>query len=98
MKTIDVFSRVHGIEYGFLVDMIRQWQLHQNTVHLWVFVQGDDPGHDLVMRCAGVQTVDSRVHPRICRLTFLVTDIDLAGGVFTDQDHGESGCHAMCGF
>ena len=47
VEAIDVLPRIHRLEDALLVDVCRQWNLHQDAVYLRVGVQRVDDSQEL---------------------------------------------------
>ncbi|MCY1183823.1 hypothetical protein D9M73_244730 [compost metagenome] len=57
MKTVHVLDRVNGMDHRGFIDVVRQWQLHQDPVHRDVGVQLRDQFQHLVLTGTSRQAV-----------------------------------------
>ena len=89
MEAVDVLVRVDGIDDGLLVDLVGQWQLHQDAVHGRVVVQFLDLGQQRLLAGAGVHLVLIGVHAGFDGLFALGADVDLTGRIFAHENDGQ---------
>jgi hypothetical protein len=98
MKTVHVFRRIDRLDHPLLVDVLRQGQLHQDTVHRRIAVQIGDQRQQFTLAGRGGQLVLEAAHARGDSLLALVAHVYLAGGVTAHQHHGKSGLKIVGSF
>ena len=87
MQAVDIFFRADCVDHRLLGYLVGHGKLHQNAVHLRVFVQCLNFVEKRVLRGVGGQAELQRVHADLfCRNAF-IADVDLAGSIFADQHH-----------
>ncbi len=89
VKAVDILQRIDRIEHGAGVDGTGQGQLHQYAVDGGIVVQLLDQVQQVVLGDFRRQTVFQRAHAGLARLGQLAIDVDFAGRVVADQDHGQ---------
>ena len=89
MKPIHIFGRIDGVDDLGRIDMGGQRQLHQDAMHQRVGIEARHKRQDLGLGRGGIKLVLETRHTRRDGLHTLVLDIDLAGGILADQDHGK---------
>ena len=95
MKAVHVLGLVDRLDHLVLVDMFRQGQLHQNTVHLRVGIQFGDNAEQLRFRNR-LRLADRRVaNPHLGRRLGLTRHIRHAAGIFAHQNHDQMGHPAV---
>ena len=92
MKAIDILVRIDRHDHGFFVQTLGQRQLYQDSVNGLIGVQPFDQRDQVGLRDIGRQPVFETFHVGGDGRLVLGRNIDLAGGVFTDQHHGQTGC------
>ena len=91
MKSVDVFAWVHSLHHGFLVDVLWEWQLHQDAVYRGVMVQLLDHPQQTALREAVFFQSGSGVQAALLRRLGFVGDVGLGGGVSSYQDGHQVG-------
>ena len=97
MESVDVLCRVDGLQHGVLVDVVRQWKLHQDAVNAVVVVQPLDRVQDVLLRCRAGQPDRLGHHSGLLGGPLLVANVHRGGGVVSDEHHGKTGHDAMLG-
>lgn len=64
-------------------------------MHSRIIVETLDQGEQLLLGDVGRQDVLERFHPDLDRAAVLVADVNLAGRIVADQDHGQAGRHMV---
>ena len=88
-QAVNILVGIDLLDCGRFVEAFRQGQLQQDAVDLIVVIQTGNQRLDV--RLAGIsrQMVMQGSHAAFLGLAHLVAHIDLAGRIFTDQDHRE---------
>ena len=86
MKTVDIFDRRDGVEHRLLVDLRRQWQLHQNAVRIRIGVQFCDECQKLVLSCLGREPVKCAADAGFLAGSLLVPHVNRAGRILANED------------
>src|SRR5690606_28975100 len=96
-KTVDILLRANGVDHRLVVQVGRQGQLHQDAVDAGIAVEIVDQIHQY--RGAGVdgQSVLPGLDAQLLAALDLVGDVDVAGGVVTQQHHGDAGGQLVTG-
>jgi hypothetical protein len=97
MKTVDIFFRHDGLRNGQFVKLVRQWQLNQNAVDRRIGVEISNQREYLVLGGVGRKRVLHGVKSTRFSRTFLVSDVDLAGRVLTNDNDRKAGAQAITG-
>ena len=71
--------------------MFRQRQLHKDAMDAGVAIEIVDKGQDIVLRCIRVKRMLDRMKAAGFGRTLLVANVNLARGVFPNNDYCESG-------
>ena len=91
MKPVHILVRVDGCDDRAGIDRRRQGQLDQYPVHPVVAVQPVDLGKQGRLRYVGRQPVVEGGEPGGGASAALAVDVDLAAGVFADENRREAG-------
>ena len=86
MEAVDIFPIVDGHDHLLLVDMLRQGQLHDESVYIGVIVQLFDLCQDLVFRDVLLHPDERRTEPAGLAREYLILYIGLTATVMTYQD------------
>ena len=90
MEAVDVFVGPHALLHDLGVETFGERQLHENAVGLVAFVQAIDLGDQLVLADIGRQSHRFAGDANLLAVARLARDVDLRGGVVTDEDDRES--------
>ncbi len=97
MESVNVLVRIDGCDDARGVDLRRQRQLHQDTAYGGVCIQALHQGNQRLFADFVWQTVIERPHACFDDRFRLAADIGLAGGIFADKHHCQTGCQALLG-
>ena len=87
MEAVDVLRRVDGVDDGLLVDVVGQWELHQEPVDRRVRVELRDLAQKLLLRGLLWHPHGQGLHPELLAHLALLPDVDLRRGVVPHEDH-----------
>jgi len=90
VEPVDVLAGVDRLDDHVGIDVLRQGQLHEDAVDLGA---GIEPGYDLpeaLLRRLRGQPVLARQEAGLGGGLFLAAHVDLRGGVFAHEDHGQA--------
>ena len=91
MEAIHVFVRIDGVDDGVGINLIRQRQLHQDTVHIRIRVQLIDQAQQLGFARGVRELMLKGLHAGLERLLALVAHIDLTCRILAYQHDGQAG-------
>ena len=86
MESVDVFERADRVENFDRVDCGREWQLDQDPADGAVVVEFVDQIQELLGRGIGRHAGQLAGDAGAFASTFFVAHVDLAGGIFADQN------------
>ena len=84
MKAVNIFLNAHCIENALLIDMVRQRQLHQDTVHGRVGIQALHQRKYLCLSSFSFQVMAERLDAHFRAGLLFSRHIGLRGGILTD--------------
>ena len=90
METIHILVGTNALEQLGGIAMGRQGQLHQNAVHLAIFIEPVDQGQQLFLTRVDTQIVRAGDKAHLFTGTTLAADIDLGRRIHPHQDHRQS--------
>jgi hypothetical protein len=91
VEPVDILERADPVEHARGIDARGQRQLDENAMHGRIRVELVDQRVEFAFRRRCRHAVFERDDPGLAALGDLAADIDLAGGIVTDQHHGEPG-------
>jgi hypothetical protein len=90
METIDILPRINPLDHFPVVDLRGQGELDENSVDLGVSVQSVDRRQELAFGHVTGQPEKRPAHPGGLARILFVPDVNLAGGVVSDQNDGQA--------
>ncbi len=91
VEAIDILFRIDPFEDRAFVDLRGEWQLDEDAVNPGIGVQAVDCRDERGCARIGGEPFDRSAHPGGLAGVLLVPDVDLAGGVVTDQHDRQAG-------
>ncbi len=98
MEPVRILLGRNRPDHQILVQVIRQGQLNQNTMHGGIIVQLVDDGQQRLFSRISVHLVLVAVHADLNGLLALVAHINLGRRVLTHQHNRQTGRDAVIGF
>lgn len=89
MEAVDILGGQDALGDGGLLDLLGQWQLHQDAVDRWVGVEPIDEIEERCLTDHVGQLVQLRIDADLGAGAALVANIDPRGRIRTDQHHRE---------
>ena len=97
MESIDVFLRVDGLGDALFVDVLRQWQLHDESIDIGVFIQIFDTFQDLFLGHIVLETNQRRLETAGFAGQHLVFYVSLRTAVVSDENGRQMGSFSAVG-
>ena len=89
MEAVDILARVNAMDQSGGVPAVRQWQLHEDAMHIGIGVEYVDQCQQVGIVGAGRQVVIDRADAHFLRGAALVAHVHTGGGIVADQHHGQ---------
>src|SRR5215204_5230746 len=93
MKTVDIFVWRDRIENSFRMNMRRQWQLHEDAMHMFVLVELMYERQQLSFQYRRRKKMLEGFNPDIFAGFLFIAHIDVRRRVIAHQHHSQPGRH-----
>jgi hypothetical protein len=91
VKAIDILFDRDGFEHTAHVDVLWQGELHQDSMHRGVCIQGLDGADERLRIDRFLQVEPERANADLLAGAHLVADVDGGSRVVSYQEHGQTG-------
>jgi len=95
MEPVYILIWVDGCQNLLLISLVRQRQLNQDAINGIVSVEFLNKCQNIGFSCIGGQAVLKGLHATFTGLFAFVTNVDGAGRIITNQNHGQARIEAM---
>lgn len=95
METVNIFGGIDGFEYALGVDLFGKRELNEDAVDAVVAIEIVDEFQEIVGGAGGGRSVHPAIEAEVMAGVDFAFDVELGGGIFSDEDGGESGADVL---